>query len=187
MTHVHTEVLNNYNKHRQHKLIKCADSKLNNRVHTRRGIQRESDTLCVIHSLNPTETPLNNIPLFLLQKKGKVSPLRPCIPSGSELITPIPFYGMEHWVPQKDPLALWTEQAKTTESTVSLLSKGGNISLSSQPRQPTPSAILTAPFHPAPYSSHPRRQPWTSSIDGRPTPAAPARQSASAGPYTHQP
>lgn len=53
--------------------------------------------------------------------------------------------------------------------------------------QSTPSSILTVSFHPAPYSSHPHQQPWTSSIYGRTTPAALTLQSASAEPHTLQP
>lgn len=53
--------------------------------------------------------------------------------------------------------------------------------------QSTPSSILTASFHPAPYSSYPHQQPWTSSIDGRTTPATLTLQSASAEPHTLQP
>lgn len=91
---------------------------------------------------------------------------------------------MEHWVPQRDPLALWTEQAKIAESSLSVLAehRWKRIIV-----QSTLSSILTASSHPAPFSSHPRQQPWTSSIDGRTTPAAPSLQSASAGPYTRQP
>lgn len=52
-----------------------------------------SDKLCVMNSLNLTQINVHNIPLFILQQKVKLSPLKPCIPSGGELITPFLRHG----------------------------------------------------------------------------------------------
>lgn len=53
--------------------------------------------------------------------------------------------------------------------------------------QPIPSSVLIASSHPPFYSSHQRQWPWTSSIDGRTTPAAQTLQSTSVEPHTLQP
>lgn len=171
----------NHNNTNNIKLRKCTDSKLKNSEYTRRDIQRASDTSYVTISLNPTQINVLNIPLLLHQQKGKLSPLKPCIPSGGALITLCLRHGaFRDWVPKRDLLALWTEQVKTTEFSVSLLNIGENMSLSSQ--NSFFKKIFTATSYLAPYSSHLHLQPLTSSIDGKPTPAALALQPASAGP-----
>lgn len=152
-----------------------------NSDYPRGDIQGASDTLCGMNSLTPTQINVHNIPLFLLQKKGKLSPLKPCILSGGELITP--FLRHEGLGPSRGSSSPpdWTGQDHWVLSVLAEHTWKHVIV------QSTKFYVLTAFSPPAPFSSRQHRQPWTSSIDGRTTPAAPALQSASAGPYTLQP